>query len=276
MLVLLAALCPGSGVHAGNDRQLVALINDLRQSSTGCGGRPVEPVAPLAPDERLARVRVASEAQLQAALRQAGYRAAKVQVIAVSGPRDAATALRAIKQRYCRELLSAQFAEIGVLRLANSWQVVLARPLSFASLGDWQAVGRAVLAQVNQARAAPRRCGERAFTAAPALTWDARLAKAALLHSRDMAEHDYFSHRGRDGSYADLRATRQGYRWRRIGENLAAGQNSVEQVVAGWLSSPEHCANIMNPRFTEMGAAYVLNPKSSGGSYWAQLFGTPR
>lgn len=72
------------------------------------------------------------------------------------------------------------------------------------------------------------------------------------------------------------RSARHGYRWRQIGENLAAGPNSVKQVVSGWLSSPEHCANIMNPHFTEMGAAYALNPKSDSISCWAQVFGRPR
>ena len=274
--LLLAGLLAGATATAGNDQLLIRQVNELRQSATGCGDLQVEPVAPLTADDRLALARVTSEAQLQAALRQAGYRAARVQLIAVSGPRTAQAAIRSIKQRYCRELLSPQYTHIGVRRSANSWQLVLARPLRFDDLGDWQVVGRAVLAGVNQARGVARSCGARTFAAAAPLAWNGLLARTALAHSRDMAERNYFSHRGRDGSYADLRATRQGYRWQQIGENLAAGQNSVKQVVAGWLSSPEHCANIMNPHFTEMGAAYALNPGSDSIAYWAQVFGRPR
>jgi uncharacterized protein YkwD len=47
--------------------------------------------------------------------------------------------------------------------------------------------------------------------------------------------------------------------------------------VAGWLSSPGHCANLMNPRYTEMGAAYGLNSaRKSTYPYWTQVFGAPR
>lgn len=273
---LLVGLFAGATASAGNDQLLIRQLNEFRQSATGCGDLQVEPVAPLVADARLALARVTSETQLQAALRQAGYRAARVRLIAVSGPRTAQAAFRSIKQRYCRELLSTQYTDIGVQRSANNWQLVLARPLRFDHLGDWQVVGRAVLAGVNRARGVARRCGPRTFAAAPPLAWNALLARTALAHSRDMAIGNYFSHRGRDGSYADLRATRHGYRWQQIGENLAAGQHSVQQVVSGWLSSPEHCANIMNPHFTEMGAAYALNPDSDSVSYWAQVFGRPR
>ena len=46
--------------------------------------------------------------------------------------------------------------------------------------------------------------------------------------------------------------------------------------MAGWLASPGHCSNIMNPDFTEMGAAYAIDKSSAAGSYWTQVFGTPR
>jgi uncharacterized protein YkwD len=44
----------------------------------------------------------------------------------------------------------------------------------------------------------------------------------------------------------------------------------------GWLASPGHCENIMSPRFSEMGIAWVVDPKSTSGVYWAQVFGTRR
>ena len=50
----------------------------------------------------------------------------------------------------------------------------------------------------------------------------------------------------------------------------------VEEVVQGWLRSPEHCANVMNPDFTQMGIAYAVNAQSEDGIYWTQVFGTPR
>jgi len=46
--------------------------------------------------------------------------------------------------------------------------------------------------------------------------------------------------------------------------------------MAGWLASPGHCSNIMNPDFSEMGAAYAIEENSAAVSYWTQAFGTPR
>ena len=60
-----------------------------------------------------------------------------------------------------------------------------------------------------------------------------------------------------------------------FGENIADGQGSPQQAVSGWLSSPDHCANIMDGKFTAMGAAYAVNPGSDATIYWTQVFGTP-
>ena len=61
--------------------------------------------------------------------------------------------------------------------------------------------------------------------------------------------------------------------WRTVGENVATGQSTPEQVVAEWLDSPRHCANIMDADFTEMGVAVASN---ASGVYWAQVFGAPQ
>ena len=69
------------------------------------------------------------------------------------------------------------------------------------------------------------------------------------------------------------RATRAGYRWRQVGENIAGGLGSAEQVVAGRLASPGHCANLMAPDFAEMGAAYAVDTRSTLDIYWTQTLG---
>jgi uncharacterized protein YkwD len=69
---------------------------------------------------------------------------------------------------------------------------------------------------------------------------------------------------------------RKGYAWRQVGENIAAGQGSAQQAVSAWLSSPPHCANLMNPNHREMGAAYAVNANSNSTIYWTQVFATPR
>ena len=65
----------------------------------------------------------------------------------------------------------------------------------------------------------------------------------------------------------------EGYPWRVIGENIAAGLGSPQQVVAGWLASPGHCANILSPDFAEMSAAYAINDEAAMEIYWTQVFG---
>ena len=172
--------------------------------------------------------------------------------------------------------MSPQFSDIGISREGNTWRIVLARPLLSPELRDWREAGKEILKLSNAVRTQARTCGARHFSPAPPLRWNEKLAAAALAHSRDMATRNYFSHVGQDGSAVGDRAAREGYRWSRIGENIATGQGSPEQVVAGWLASPHHCANIMEPGFTEMGAAYFVNPKSDTIIYWSQVFGTPR
>jgi uncharacterized protein YkwD len=48
-----------------------------------------------------------------------------------------------------------------------------------------------------------------------------------------------------------------------------------QRQVAAWIKSPHHCANIMEPDFRQMGAAYFVNPTSDTVIYWTQVFGTP-
>jgi uncharacterized protein YkwD len=113
------------------------------------------------------------------------------------------------------------------------------------------------------------------FAAAPPLEMSEKLGRAAQAHAADMASHGRLSHEGSDNSTHAERALREGYVWLHIGENVAAGQATPEQVVAEWLGSAAHCANIMDPDYSEMGVAFAADPGSEKGIYWAQVFGTP-
>lgn len=128
---------------------------------------------------------------------------------------------------------------------------------------------------VNQARVQGRTCGDTAFPPAPPLTWEDDLEDAAQRHSNDMAFNNFFSHTGSDGSDVGQRVTAAGYDWRMVGENIAAGQRSIAEVVQAWLDSPGHCANIMNAGFKEIGAAVAVNPSADFQVYWTQVFATP-
>lgn len=279
-LCCVAALAACASASARPDyeaQQLAGYINEYRADPPPCEGRESQPVPPLSLQSALFEVQLQRGLLLQNAMKNAGYRAEYANAVSVNGPRDAGSAMASIESRYCALLSSSRFADIGVLHRGDEWVVLLAVPYRAAPLADWPDAGHTILAAVNRARAQPRSCGERSFNAAPPVTWSEVLGRAALGHSRDMAQRVYFDHREGDGSDAGERAQRLGYRWSRIGENIASGQGTPDEAVAGWLASPGHCANLMNPNYTQMGAAYAVNHASENGTlYWTQVFATPR
>ena len=135
-----------------------------------------------------------------------------------------------------------------------------------------------VLARVNQYRAAGANCGSQGvFAAAPALSWNLPLTQAADVHSRDMVANNFFSHTGANGSSAGQRISAAGYNWSTYGENIAAGQSSINQVVDGWMVSDGHCANIMNAVFVDIGVVCVAgNASTTYGTYWTMDLGKSR
>ena len=132
-----------------------------------------------------------------------------------------------------------------------------------------------ILNRVNQARAAGRTCGTTSYGPAPALRWNGVLFNAAGAHSTDMAANNYFSHTSQDGRNPGQRITGAGYAWSAYGENIAAGQTSVQAVVDGWLSSPGHCANIMNASYADMATACVASSTSTYRTYWTMDLARP-
>jgi uncharacterized protein YkwD len=131
-----------------------------------------------------------------------------------------------------------------------------------------------VVELVNHARSESRRCGSERFAAAPPLGVSRKLTDAASDYARDMARKKFFDHRGSDGSQPKDRVLRAGYHPRLTGENIAYDPVSAEEVVAGWLASPGHCANIMDPRFQSIGTGLAIGRKR-GEIYWVQNFGAP-
>lgn len=133
-----------------------------------------------------------------------------------------------------------------------------------------------ILRLTNEARARGATCGTTPYAPAPALRWNDQLAHASRNHTLDMGKRGYFDHTTPEGVPFSDRITGAGYLWRTAGENIAAGQPSPAAVVDGWLKSPGHCTNIMNPAFTELGVGAVTVAGSPYRLYWGQNFGTPR
>ena len=123
---------------------------------------------------------------------------------------------------------------------------------------------------------------ERADRGLTALKVDRELQKAALGHGNDMVANRYFAHEGRDGSKPAQRIRAAGYlsdggAWR-IGENLAWGTGelaSPKAIMAAWMNSPGHRANILMPAYREIGFGVIAgNPSSGdGGATFVTEFG---
>jgi uncharacterized protein YkwD len=99
---------------------------------------------------------------------------------------------------------------------------------------------------------------------------DDRLVAAAQGHSADMAARDYFDHISPEGEGPGDRTAAQGYpEW--SGENIALGYPTPESVVAGWMASDGHRANILNCDSVAIGVGAA---DSEDGIYWTQVFGS--
>jgi uncharacterized protein YkwD len=254
------------------------LIREINlERSAGCGSRPgVKPALRLSSKLNEAARRLQGGASLRTAMEAADYHGIKSGSIHMSGGLSDSAAARILKNRFCESLGDPQLQEIGYYRKGRDIWLVLAQPFSSLSLKDPAVVSRRVLQLVNEARSHARRCGGKNFAAVGPVQLSSLLHRAALTHSRDMADRNYFEHVSPAGSTPAQRVTAQGYKWRVTGENLAAGITTPEDAVRGWLDSPHHCENLMDPRFTEMGVAYVVEPASQLGVYWTQVFGLPR
>jgi len=126
-----------------------------------------------------------------------------------------------------------------------------------------------LLQLVNNYRTNGCTCGEDYFAPTTTLVWNNTLELVAHDHSSDMYKNNLFSHTGSDGSDPGNRVTRRNYDWITCGENIAKGYPTEQNVIKGWIDSPGHCKNIMNPNFREMGVSKV-------GDYWTQVFGAQK
>jgi uncharacterized protein YkwD len=158
----------------------------------------------------------------------------------------------------------------------TAWNAYLAPASACRSADDSAAPAavqvRAVTCLVNWARTHDSR---KRLVRRPALQL------AATLKGERVASCGQFSHTP-CGSAVTAAVHAAGYRYATFGENLFAGtwgQVSARDVVSAWLQSPEHRANILGPRFRDLGAAPVLaHGLLDGGDavVWTATFGSRR
>lgn len=99
------------------------------------------------------------------------------------------------------------------------------------------------------------------------LALDPTASLAAYEHCWDMDLRGYFDHVNPDGEVPVERLARHGVERPWVGENLARGQATPEEVVQAWIDSPPHRENILYPGWTRVGIAVHSGP--AAGPWWA-------
>lgn len=107
------------------------------------------------------------------------------------------------------------------------------------------------------------------------LFYNPQLAQAAQGYASVLAGGSCWAHTCGPVPDFSQRIVNAGYSgWTALGENIAGGQPTPESVVAAWMASPGHRANILNPAFTEIGVGSAIG--GTYGIYWSQEFGARR
>jgi uncharacterized protein YkwD len=303
--LLIAAAGLAAGPALGTATDALSGVQVLREG--GCGG--IVPAAKALRHE-LALDAVAQQwaegLPLAAAAERSGYPALATSGLHVSSSGEAV--LELLRRTACRSVTGQDLRAAGIYRRGlDSWIVMTAdyRAPSLPAAGTRTAPAVAVapmsatprapaptatpappaparvlateaLQLVNDVRARGVRCGQRVLGPAPPLGLSGTLASVAFGHAADMAEHDYFDHQDLTGQSPADRVRAVGYRERLVGENIAYGPKTLEEVVQGWFDSPGHCENMMDPRFVEMGIAYAAGRTGRHGLYWVQVLAEPQ
>ena len=269
---ILVLLLVGLTVNRTIQADPISAVQLLREG--GCGG--ILPAAhPLQHNQSLDKA-----AELWAtgmtptiAAQRTGYEARTTAGIHVRGQE---AALLALLKTNCHTVMNQELGDLGIYRRGlDTWLVLGSRYAAPAIKQTPQLASRA-LELVNEVRAHGARCGQRSFGPAPPVRLSDTLANVAFGHAADMATHNYFEHEDRAGHTPADRVRATGYREKLVGENIAYGPESTDEVVRGWLDSPGHCENIMDPRFAEMGIAFAPGHSSKRGLYWVQVLAAPR
>ncbi len=272
LLIVIGGLAAAMTSQADAVADAVAAVQVLREG--GCGGI-LPPARRLEHDARLDRAaeRWAAGSSLAAAAEGSGYAAEASAGVHITGP--ASSTLQLIRKSGCRTVSDQKLRNIGLHHRGLDTWLVLASPYRVPPASQAPVLASRALQLINDVRARGTRCGERSFGPAPPVKLSGTLASVAFGHAADMAQHNYFEHEDLAGHSPADRVRAVGYREKLVGENIAYGPKSTEEVVQGWLDSPGHCENIMDPRFAEMGIAFAAGQKSKHGLYWVQVLATP-
>jgi uncharacterized protein YkwD len=103
-----------------------------------------------------------------------------------------------------------------------------------------------------------------------------KLGDAARAFTRNMIERRFFNHSSPEGLSPGARLALANVDWTAVGENIASGYSTPQDVFEAWMASPKHRANIESDRFTHAGVGYSLDPAPTGEypetHFWAMAF----
>jgi uncharacterized protein YkwD len=273
LLCLLAVLSGLAVARTSRAADPVSAMQLLREG--GCGGvlPPARPLHRLAALDRAAE-QWAVGRSLNEAAERSGYAPQAAAGLHISGPASATVQL--LKQAGCRTVSNPAMNDLGMYQRGSDTWLVLASAHVTPPASQAPVLAARALELVNEVRARGARCGERSFAPAPPVKLSNTLAGVAFGHADDMARHNYFEHVDLTGRSPADRVRAVGYQEKLVGENIAYGPKSADEVVQGWLDSPGHCENIMDPRFAEMGIAFAAGHSSRRGLFWVQLLVAPK
>ena len=108
---------------------------------------------------------------------------------------------------------------------------------------------------------------QRAANGLGGLSLNDKLDAAAQAKADDMAARNYWSHYTPEGNPPWVFVSSQGYSYQKLGENLAAGFSDEQSAINGWMASPPHRENLLDPAFSNVGFGFANNPDytSAGG-----------
>ncbi|MBN1514520.1 MAG: CAP domain-containing protein [Phycisphaerae bacterium] len=115
---------------------------------------------------------------------------------------------------------------------------------------------------------------ERAAVGVAALAVDPVLQAVAQAYAEIQAAQGFIGHTDLNGDTVDGRLNNAGYAWTAVGENLAYGPCTAEDVVQGWMNSEGHRTNLLRSVFTHTGLAVYRGGEHR--MYWVQVFATPQ
>lgn len=175
------------------------------------------------------------------------------------------------------DLMRADYSDLGLgvatldgvplYLVIAAWPEQEAYSREVRGLTDFSAVKAEMLAGVNRLRAE---------AGVPPLVEDSRLDAAAQEHAEDMLARGYYDHRSPEGRQVGDRVKAEGYSWRLVAENLAAGHVTVDAALDAWMKSSGHRANLLRPNVTDFGFGLAIGPFDNRHRVlWVQTFAAP-